>query len=229
MKCNSVREVRVEGGGGGVVAHVGLHALGLFADRLGVGASLSSAVPPAGERAPGHDRGKVLTQAMLMLAGGEDHIAALKTSGLTRLPFRDFIDSAGCSVRIAEACRDRNVGFSLVARRNDAIDAEQRTAMLGLRVLGAHPRRVVPTTRLRRRHPRQSRRQTPPRRHTPGRLTRSGRRTTIRLPTNHPGAAHLARIYNHIAGPPTGTKHHNRHHEPPGGPTTRPPSMNNQG
>ena len=34
--------------------------------------------------------------------------------------------------------------------------------------------------------------------HTPGRLTRSGRRTTIRLPTNHPGAAHLARIYNHI-------------------------------
>ena len=35
--------------------------------------------------------------------------------------------------------------------------------------------------------------------HTPGRLTRSGRRTTIRLPTNHPGAAHLARIYNHIA------------------------------
>ena len=33
--------------------------------------------------------------------------------------------------------------------------------------------------------------------HTPGRLTRSGRRTTIRLPTNHPGAPHLARIYNH--------------------------------
>ena len=70
MKCNSVRQVRVESGGGGVVAHVGLHALGLFADRLGVGASLSSAVPPAGERAPAHDRGKVLTQAMLMLAGG---------------------------------------------------------------------------------------------------------------------------------------------------------------
>ena len=70
MKCNSVRQVRVEGGGGGVVAHVGLHALGLFADRLGVGASLSSGVRWGGERAPGHDRGKVLTQAMLMLAGG---------------------------------------------------------------------------------------------------------------------------------------------------------------
>ena len=70
MKSNSVRQVRVEGGGGGLVAHVGLHALGAFADCLGVGASLSAAVPPAGERAPIHDRGKVLTQAMLMLAGG---------------------------------------------------------------------------------------------------------------------------------------------------------------
>ena len=37
MKSNSVREVRVEGGGGGLVGLVGLHALGLFADRLGVG------------------------------------------------------------------------------------------------------------------------------------------------------------------------------------------------
>ena len=32
-------------------------------------------------------------------------------------------DSAGCSTKIAEACGDRNVGYSLVARRNDAIDA----------------------------------------------------------------------------------------------------------
>ena len=70
--CNSVREGRVEGGGGGLVGHVGLHALGLFADRLGVGASLSCGVRWGGERAPGHDRGKVLTQAMLMLAGGEE-------------------------------------------------------------------------------------------------------------------------------------------------------------
>ncbi len=262
MKSNSVRQVRVEGGGGGLVAHVGLHALGAFADCLGVGASLSAAVPPAGERAPAHDRGKVLTQAMLMLAGGgeactdieylraevglfgavasaptlyrtlrsldpatveglwaaqaavreqiwarrasadaaapvvldidatlveihsehkagaaahykggygfhpllcfsddgdalaamlrpgnaaanniEDHIAVLDAA-IGRLPAEvaaghrpgddaDLIahpvvlrtDSAGCSVRIAEACRDRNVGFSLVARRNDAIDA----------------------------------------------------------------------------------------------------------
>jgi hypothetical protein len=62
--------VVVEGGGDGVVAHVGLHALGAFSDRLGLGHSLSAAVLWAGERAPVHDRGKVLVQAMLMLAGG---------------------------------------------------------------------------------------------------------------------------------------------------------------
>ena len=43
VKSNSVRQVRVEGGGG-LVGHVGLHALGAFADRLGVGASLSVGV-----------------------------------------------------------------------------------------------------------------------------------------------------------------------------------------
>ena len=62
--------VVVEGSGDGVVAHVGLHALGAFADRLGLGDSLTEAVPWTGERAPVHDRGKVLCQAMLMLAGG---------------------------------------------------------------------------------------------------------------------------------------------------------------
>ena len=62
--------VVVEGGGEGVVAHVGLHCLGRFSDRLGLSDSLSAAVLWSGERAPTHDRGKVLSQAMLMLAGG---------------------------------------------------------------------------------------------------------------------------------------------------------------
>jgi hypothetical protein len=62
--------VRIEAEGEGVVAHVGLHALGAFADRLGLGDALSAAVPPAGERLPVHDRGKVLCHTMLMLAGG---------------------------------------------------------------------------------------------------------------------------------------------------------------
>lgn len=67
MHATSANPVIVEPGGEGVVAHVGLHALGAFADRLGLTAALSGAVPaPVG----GHDRGKVLVQAMLMLAGG---------------------------------------------------------------------------------------------------------------------------------------------------------------
>jgi len=67
---NSTRRVRIEADGEGVVAHVGLHALGAFADRLALGDALSAAVPPAGERLPVHDRGKVLCHTMLMLAGG---------------------------------------------------------------------------------------------------------------------------------------------------------------
>lgn len=68
----------VEAGGDGVVAHVGLHALGAFADRLGVGEALSARVPPTGERRPVHDRGKVLAQAMLMLAGGGEACADIE-------------------------------------------------------------------------------------------------------------------------------------------------------
>jgi hypothetical protein len=70
VNSNSTVAVVVEMGGKGVVAHVGLHLLGSFADRLGLGDSLSTAVARRGERAPVHDRGKVLAQAMLMLAGG---------------------------------------------------------------------------------------------------------------------------------------------------------------
>jgi hypothetical protein len=45
---NSVRQVGVEAGGDGVVAHVGLHALGAFTDRLSLGDGLSARIPPAG-------------------------------------------------------------------------------------------------------------------------------------------------------------------------------------
>ena len=70
MNRSSVMNVGVEAGGTQVVAHAGLHALGRFADRIGLGSSLSTAIPWAGERAPLHDRGTVLTHAMLMLAAG---------------------------------------------------------------------------------------------------------------------------------------------------------------
>jgi hypothetical protein len=70
MHANSARSAVVEPGGDQVAAHIGLHAIGCFADRLGLGEALSAAIPVRGERLPLHDRGKVLVQAALMLAGG---------------------------------------------------------------------------------------------------------------------------------------------------------------
>ena len=78
MNGNSTVSVKVEGSGKGVVAHVGLHALGTFGDRLGLGDSLSACIAHSGERLPVHDRGKVLTHAMLMLAGGGEGCADIE-------------------------------------------------------------------------------------------------------------------------------------------------------
>ena len=72
MHATSTTRARVETGGDGVAAHVGLHALGRYADQLGLGAALSAQIVPTGERLPLHDRGKVLVHAMLTLAGGGD-------------------------------------------------------------------------------------------------------------------------------------------------------------
>ena len=78
MNATATNRVRVESGGSGVVAHVGLHALGSFADRLGLGALLSAKIPSRGERMPLHDRGKVLVQMSLMLAGGGESCADIE-------------------------------------------------------------------------------------------------------------------------------------------------------
>ena len=78
MNVTSTRRVKVEAGGAGVVAHVGLHALGSFADRLGLGDSLSARIPVSSERAPLHDRGKVLVQCALMIAGGGESCADIE-------------------------------------------------------------------------------------------------------------------------------------------------------
>jgi len=69
VNANSTRRVVVEPGGTGVAAHVGLHALGAFADRLGLGDALSSCLPWEGPGIPVHDRGKVLVQTALVLSG----------------------------------------------------------------------------------------------------------------------------------------------------------------
>ena len=121
MNSNSTVAVVVEMGGTQVVAHVGLHLLGSFADRLGLGDSLSAAIAPSGERLPVHDRGKVLTQAMLMLAGGgeacadiehlraqPDLFGAVPSDSTLYRTFRD-IDAAharpGCGTRSARCAR----------------------------------------------------------------------------------------------------------------------------
>ncbi len=53
MNANSSLAVKVEGDGDQVVAHVGLHVPGAFADRLGLGHCLSARIPITGERLPG--------------------------------------------------------------------------------------------------------------------------------------------------------------------------------
>lgn len=69
MQVTSTRPLVVEPGGDQVAAHVGLHTLGRFADALRLGPALSEAIP-AGGRVLVHDRGKVVLQTMLVLAGG---------------------------------------------------------------------------------------------------------------------------------------------------------------
>ncbi|MEA2001273.1 MAG: IS1380 family transposase [Actinomycetota bacterium] len=78
MNATSTRTVVVEAGGTQVVGHVGLHALGSFADRLGVGETLSGAIGWSGPGRPVHDRGRVLIQTMLMLAGGGESCADIE-------------------------------------------------------------------------------------------------------------------------------------------------------
>ena len=78
METTSARSVIVEPGGTGVVAHVGLHALCSFADRLGLGVVLSPVIPKRSERFALHDRGKVLVQLMAVIAGGGESCADIE-------------------------------------------------------------------------------------------------------------------------------------------------------
>ena len=78
MHVTATNRVSVEPGGAGVVAHVGLHALGAFADRLGLSSLLSSRIAPRGERASVHDRGRVLTHMALVIAGGGESCADIE-------------------------------------------------------------------------------------------------------------------------------------------------------
>lgn len=66
----TVERLWVTGGDRQTVSHAGTHLLGELADRFGLTAGYSVAVPRAGERGFGHDRGRLLGQVAVMLAAG---------------------------------------------------------------------------------------------------------------------------------------------------------------
>jgi len=66
----AVEGVVVTEGDHQVASHVGLHLLGDLADRAGLTSAYSTALPWTGERAPGQDRGRLLAQVAVTLAGG---------------------------------------------------------------------------------------------------------------------------------------------------------------
>ena len=128
----------------------------------------------------------------------EDHIAALKTSGLTRLPFGDF---------------DANAAWV-------ALVCWARTLVVWFQQLACAAR-----------HPRQSRRQTPPldplahpRTPHPLRGAEPPSAYPPTTPAQRTSPASTTTSTPSPESPPEGTKHHNRHHEPPGGPTPRAPT-----
>lgn len=80
MNGNSTRNLKVEAGGTGVVAHVGLHAVGAFADTIGLGDALSSAIVYRGRGIPVHDRGKVLVHTAMTARSNTGVTAAISDS-----------------------------------------------------------------------------------------------------------------------------------------------------
>jgi hypothetical protein len=70
VKGNSGRpRVLVTTGGRGVVSHAGARLLCELADGLGLTDGLSAAMAPTKQRRRGHDRGRVLTDLAVAVAG----------------------------------------------------------------------------------------------------------------------------------------------------------------
>ena len=73
------RALRVTGDGVGVANHVGTRLLVDLADAVGLTGSLSAAMAPTKQRRRGHDRGEVLTDLAVAIAGGAETISDLAT------------------------------------------------------------------------------------------------------------------------------------------------------
>ncbi len=106
----------VEGDGTQVVGHVGLNALGSFANRLGVGDALSDAVGWQGPGVPGHDRGKVSVHAMLILAGGGECCADIEFLG-----YQGRLFAAVCSNSTVYRTFAQTLDATAVARAGEAV------------------------------------------------------------------------------------------------------------
>lgn len=76
MKRNRGRkQLRVTGGGRGLVNHAGARLLSDLADDVGLTAGLSVAMAPTKKRRRGHDRGRVLADLAVMIADGGTRIS----------------------------------------------------------------------------------------------------------------------------------------------------------
>ena len=73
------RALKVTGDGVGVANHAGARLLADLADVVGLSASLSVAMAPTKQRRRGHDRGEVLTDLAVAIAGGAETISDLAT------------------------------------------------------------------------------------------------------------------------------------------------------
>ena len=71
------RRLEVSADGRGVVGHAGSRLLSDLADRVGLTDGLSMAMAPTKQRRRGHDRGHVLTDLAVMIAGGGTAISDL--------------------------------------------------------------------------------------------------------------------------------------------------------
>jgi len=131
MNANSTRTVVVEAGGSQVVGHVGLHALGFFADRIGVGETLSTAIGWSGPGRPVHDRGRVLTQTMLMLSGGGESCADIEVLASQERLFGDVCSDTTLYRTFTESLDSATVERARRAMAEVRSEVWRRTSVAG--------------------------------------------------------------------------------------------------
>lgn len=129
----TVERLRVTGGDRQTVSHAGTHLLGELADRIGLTSGYSGAIPRAGERGFGHDRGRLLGQVAVMLAAGGRCVADMAA-------LRDQPDVFG---EVASAPTIWRTFDTIDDRVLTALRAARATARAEVWAAGAAPDEVV--------------------------------------------------------------------------------------